>query len=177
VEDITAEARTAKGNFYRYFPTWDDLLVAVRDHILDSYRHDLVERYIDVSGIEWWKALDEEIDRFLEFQLGLGGLHEALFHGAPARSRPIDSDRSAAATLAWFLRAGIVDGVFTAVDVDTTAVLLFDVLHGAADAIASGMDRERVRSTTVHIVHRALQTDASDRRRAGKRRSSGKDRQ
>jgi AcrR family transcriptional regulator len=161
VEDITAEAGTAKGNFYRYFPTWDELLVAVRDHVLDSYRDDLARRYADLAQIEWWKALDEETDRFLDFQLSLGGLHEAIFHGTAARAQPIEKHRSAASTLAWFLAAGIAEGAFAAVDVDATAVLLFHVLHGAADAIASGMDHERVRCTTRYIVHRALECHAS----------------
>jgi AcrR family transcriptional regulator len=168
VEDITAEARTAKGNFYRYFSTWDDLLVAVRDHVLDCYRDDLARRYAEQSRIEWWKAMDEEIDRFLDFQLGLGGLHEAIFHGPPAQAQPIDQHRSAASILAGFLTAGISEGAFAPVDVEAVAPLVFDVLHGAADAIASGMDDERVRRATRHIVHRALEPHPSDHRSKGR---------
>jgi AcrR family transcriptional regulator len=157
VEDITAEAGTAKGNFYRYFPAWDDLLVAVRDQVLDSYRDDMMQRYHDQARIDWWVALDDEIDRFLEFQLGLGGLHDVLFHGPAAAARPIAPHRSAVSTVAWFLEAGAAAGAFAGVDVAATAILLFDLVHGAADAIASGMSHARVRQATVHIVHRALE--------------------
>jgi AcrR family transcriptional regulator len=157
VEDITTEAGTAKGNFYRYFPTWDDLLLAVRDHVLDSYREDLARRYANADRINWWTAADEEIDRFLDFQLSLGGLHQAIFHGPAAQARRIDEERSAVAMLAWFLTAGISAGAFGALDVEVIARLIFDVLHGAADAIAAGMDDQRVRMAIRHVVHRTLE--------------------
>jgi AcrR family transcriptional regulator len=162
VEDITAEAHTAKGNFYRYFPTWDELLIAVRDHVLDRYHDDLAGRYAERSRVDWWKAMDEEIDRFLDFQLGLSGLHEAIFHGPAAQRRPVEGHRSATAMVAWLLTGGISAGAFTPLDVEAVAPLLFHVLHGAADAIASGMDDERVRPATRHIVHRALEPRPSD---------------
>jgi AcrR family transcriptional regulator len=157
VEDITTEAGTAKGNFYRYFPTWDDLLLAVRDHVLDSYREDLARRYRDAGAMDWWIAADEEIDRFIDFQLGLGGLHQAIFHGPAAQAQPTDEHRSAVSMVGWLLTAGISAGAFARVDVEVVAPLVFDVLHGAADAIASGMDDQRVRIATRHIVHRTLE--------------------
>jgi AcrR family transcriptional regulator len=156
VEDVTCEAGTAKGNFYRYFPTWDDLLAAVRSHLLDSYREELTERYQDLSVVDWWEVVDAEIDHFVTFQLGLGGLHEAAFHG-PAGQRPSEQRDSAASILAELLAAGIADGSFFPVDIETTATLLFDLLHAAADAVARGMDREAVVTTTRRIFHRTLE--------------------
>jgi len=161
VEDVTAEAGTAKGNFYRYFQTWDALLVAVRDHLLDTYRDDLARRYADAGRIDWWSGLDAEIGRFLEFQLDLGGLHQAIFHGPAARAEPSDPSRSAASSVAWFISAGITDGAFAAADVEVTATLLFALLHAAADAILSGTARDRVMQTTLHLAHRMLQPDTA----------------
>jgi AcrR family transcriptional regulator len=157
VEDITDAAGTAKGNFYRYFPTWDDLLIAVRDRLLDTYRTELAHRYEDLTAVEWWEALDDEVAHFIDFQLDLGSLHDAVFHGPAAVVRPTEEYRSAASMVALFLRAGVDGGAFRAVDVETTAPLLFDLLHAAADTIAAGLDRERVLSATLHIVHRTLE--------------------
>jgi len=167
VEDITAEAGTAKGNFYRYFPTWDDLLVAVRDHVVDSYGEELARRFVGLDPIDWSRAMDEEIDRFLDFQLGLGGLHQAIFHGPAAQARPVEEHRSAVSMLAWLVSAGISDGAFAPVDVEAVAPLIFELLHGAADAIASGLDDERVRRATHHIVRRTLDVRPSDGRGRG----------
>ncbi|WP_449066029.1 TetR/AcrR family transcriptional regulator [Planomonospora algeriensis] len=41
---VTAEAGTAKGTFYVYFPSWEDLLVAVHDRLMDDYSAPLRER-------------------------------------------------------------------------------------------------------------------------------------
>jgi AcrR family transcriptional regulator len=161
VEDITAAAGTAKGNFYRYFPTWEDLLLAVRDHILDSYGDELTQRYADFANIEWWSVLNEEVERFIEFQLSIGGLHEAIFHGPAARARPIEQHRSAASMVSFLLTAGIADGAFAPVDTDITATLMFDLIHGAADAIASGIDRDQVRPALLHVLHRTLEPNVS----------------
>jgi AcrR family transcriptional regulator len=171
VEDITDAAGTAKGNFYRYFPTWDDLLVAVRDQLLESYRTEIVSRYADNSSLDWWSALDDEIQRFVDFQLDLGGLHDAMFHGPAAVLHPVEPHRSAQGTVGLFLQAGIKEGQFADVDVDVTAPLLFDLMHGAADNVAAGFDRERVLRAVLRIVHRALEPDRSNPSRPSKRRS------
>jgi AcrR family transcriptional regulator len=157
VEDITDAAGTAKGNFYRYFPGWDDLLVAVRDHILDSYRAELAQRCAGISATNWWTVLDAEIERFVDFQLDLKGLHQVIFHGPASAARPSETHRSAASTVALFLAAGVAEGACTPLDVEATAPILFDLLHGAADRIAAGMDRERVLGAIRHIVHRTLE--------------------
>jgi AcrR family transcriptional regulator len=157
IEDITEAAGTAKGNLYRHFATWDELMVAVRDHVLDCYRTELLQRYSDPSSVDWWVALDYEIERFVDFQLGLGGLHEAIFHGLAASAHPRETHRSASFMIAVFLAAGIEHGAFAPVDVEVIAPLLFQVLHGAADAVASGTDRERVLDATLQIVHRTLE--------------------
>ena len=163
VEDITAEAATAKGNFYRYFPTWDDLLLAVREQVLDRYREEVRARYAGRSDVDWRAALDDETDRFLTFQLGLAGLHEAAFHGPASRGLPVAGSRSAASLIAWFLTAGIAGGTFAAIDVDATARLIFHLLHGAADEIATGSDRQQIQQAVLLIIHRALEPAAHRR--------------
>ena len=157
VADITTAAGTAKGNFYRYFDSFDDLLVGVRDHLLDRYRRE-VERRLEARGDapDWWEVLDTEIDAFLDFQADLGPLHDVAFHSDAASSQPIEPDRSAGALIAAFLQAGIDDGSFAAVDVDATAALLFHVLHGAADQIAAGDDPERTREAARHLITSTL---------------------
>lgn len=156
VEDITIEAKTAKGNFYRYFPTWDDLLVAVRDNLMEGYARGIQQRFEAQGTVDWWKTLSDEVDRFLDFQLGLGRLHDAVFHGPVSGARPIAIDHSAATLIAGFIGGGIAAGAFRTVDVDPTAALLFYVLHGAADEIAAGADRVQVRKATMHLIERTL---------------------
>jgi AcrR family transcriptional regulator len=166
VSDITAAAGTAKGNFYRYFPTWDDLLLAVRAHLIDRYGEEVRQRYAGRADIDWNAAIDEETDRFLSYQLGLAGLHEAAFHGPASRAEPRGTDPQTAALIAWFLRAGAAAGAFASTDVDATARLIFHLLHGAADEIAAGGDRQRIQQAVLTIIHRTLDLPVTHATRA-----------
>jgi AcrR family transcriptional regulator len=156
VVDITTEAGTAKGNFYRYFPTWDDLLLAVRDHLVEEYGNEVRERMAALDPIDWPAVLDTEIGLFIDFQLGLGGLHDAVFHGPASRTRRIDDGKSAVSFLAGFITAGIADGAFAAVDVDSTATLLFHAIHGAANEIRAGADDDMMRAAVLRVVNQTL---------------------
>jgi AcrR family transcriptional regulator len=156
VEDITTEAATAKGNFYRYFPTWDDLLIAVRDHLMENYAAGVRRRVRADNDIDWWTVLEEETDRFLVFQLELGGLHDAVFHGPASRIRPIDDTWSGATLTAALLAAGVAHGTFAPIDVGSTARLFFYVLHGAADDIRAGSDHGETRAAVLYLFRRTL---------------------
>jgi len=162
VEDITSAAGTAKGNFYRYFPTWDDLLVAVRDHLRDGYAAEVRRRMADQAVIDWWAVLEEESLGFLRFQLDLGGLHDAVFHGPAARTRPIDDRHSAAALVADLLRGGMREGAFAVVDPEPTASLVFHLLHGAADDIRAGAEFDVVAAAVLEVLRGALRPFPSD---------------
>jgi AcrR family transcriptional regulator len=168
VEDITAAAGTAKGNFYRYFDSFDDLIVAVRDHLLDDYYREVRARTATRLTIDWWPLLDEEIDAFFRFNADLAGLHHAVFHGPAAHDQPIDPQRTAATFIGGLLDAGIADGVFAPVDVDITAVLIFHVLHGAADLIATGVDADRTVAAAKHVIRRTLERPTRPDRRVRK---------
>jgi AcrR family transcriptional regulator len=163
VEDITTAAGTAKGNFYRYFATFDDLLVAVRDHLLDRFAREVEQRLAARTTIDWWAVLAEELDAFLDFQVGSGRLHDAAFHSPATVSAPVGEHHSADSLIAELLRGGIADGVFAEVDVEPTAVLLFHVIHGAGDDITAGRDRDRARDAALHIIRATLQERAETR--------------
>ncbi|MEM9514807.1 MAG: TetR/AcrR family transcriptional regulator, partial [Actinomycetota bacterium] len=156
VEDITHAAGTAKGNFYRHFPTFDDLLVGIRDHVLSDYRTQVEQRMAARDPIDWWQVVDEEIDAFLEFQVDLGQLHAVVFHGPAAQATPIGGDEGAATLVASLVRAGIEAGAFAPVDVEATATLIFHLLHGAADQITAGDDAQRIRNAVHAMIINSL---------------------
>jgi AcrR family transcriptional regulator len=155
VEDVTAAAGAAKGTFYLYFPSWDDLLVAVRDRILDAYAAVIRTPFADPHRVDWWALLDAECVRFVDFIIELGGLHDAIFHG-PIAYPPIDDARSATRLVSELLRAGIAAGAFAPVDIEPSAQLFFAALHTTADAIARGGDRARFLQALRRLLHRCL---------------------
>lgn len=142
VEDVTRAAGAAKGTFYRYFPSWNDLLLALREHLLSAYASDFRGRFAGLSPSNWWAGVESECVRFVDFVVGLGSLHYTIFHG-PIADHPIDAEHSATTLITEMLKAGIAAGACRLVDVDVASVLLFAVLHATADGIARFGDRER----------------------------------
>jgi AcrR family transcriptional regulator len=143
---VTTEADAAKGTFYLYFSSWDDMLVAVRDRVQQEY----VTRYRELAEsperLDWWAVLDAECDAAIDFIAQPSGLHHAVFHSAAALA-PIDDDVDIIGAIARFLGRGIEEGAFRAVDARAAAAFLFAVVHAAADAIAAGDAADRWRSS------------------------------
>jgi AcrR family transcriptional regulator len=164
VEDVTRAAGAAKGTFYLYFSSWDDLLVAVREQILSSYGSEAATRLAAAVPSEWWAAVESECVRFVDFVLELGDLHHAVFHG-PVADRPIDADYSAEALIARLLSVGVEAGVCRPVDVDAVAPLLFTVLHKTADEIARSRDRERRIESMLDLLRTWLRAPAGEEER------------
>lgn len=139
---VTTEAGTAKGTFYVYFPSWEELLVAVRDRLMDDYSAPLRERLAARTAQDWRAVLDGEIDRFIDFTVDCGKLHKAVFHYSTGLS-PIDDESSPTTLLARIISRGVEEGRLRRVDADVAARLLFAALHAAADTVAAGGDRAR----------------------------------
>ncbi|MFI7705576.1 TetR/AcrR family transcriptional regulator [Nonomuraea sp. NPDC049480] len=138
VQAVTAEADAAKGTFYVYFSSWEEMLVAIRDRVLRDYLdrfHRLAE---STEPIDWWATIDAECAAAIEDIARPGGLHAVVFHSHSAPAPGDDGRPDTIAAIAKALRRGMDEGAFRRVDPHIAATILFTVLHGAADAIAAG---------------------------------------
>lgn len=155
VEDVVAEARAAKGTFYVYFATWDDLLEAVRARIFAAFQaaHPIVPPR---PAGNWVDVVERVATAFVEFTASLEGLHDAIFHSDFAQRRPLPPGSDAVARLEAILRAGQKAGDFPALDPEYTARLLFAVIHETADAVIGGADRKRALAAMRRILRRTL---------------------
>jgi AcrR family transcriptional regulator len=142
VQAVTAEADAAKGTFYVYFSSWDDMLAAVRERVLRDYVdrfHRLAE---SAEPIDWWATLDAECAAAVDSISQPGGLHDAAFHFGSALT-PAPGEPDVIAAIADALSRGMAEGAFRPVDPRIAATILFTVLHGAGDAIAAGERPQR----------------------------------
>jgi len=142
VEDVTEAAGAAKGTFYLYFASWDDLLVAVRAYLLSTYVAEMRPRFAAAASSDWWTAFEYECLHFVDYVVGLGELHKAVFHG-PIAHRPLDPAISSDRLIAGMLRTGIESGACRSVETEAAARLVFSVLHTTADGIVQSAGRER----------------------------------
>ncbi|WP_188196574.1 TetR/AcrR family transcriptional regulator [Nonomuraea sp. SYSU D8015] len=154
VQAVTAEADAAKGTFYVYFSSWEEMLTAVRERVLRDYVdrfHRLAET---TEPIDWWATLDAECAAAIEAIARPGGLHAAVFHSHSALAPAGEGPQDTIAAIAKALRRGMDEGAFRPVDPHVAATILFTVIHGAADAIAAGDQSQRwleaVRDLTRH---------------------------
>ncbi|HET9160440.1 MAG TPA: helix-turn-helix domain-containing protein [Caulobacteraceae bacterium] len=154
VEDVVNAAGVAKGTFFLYFPTWDDLLEAIRERLIAEFdaAHPMPT---ELDGpIDWPRLVGEQASAFVDFVVARQGLGEAIFHSDFALRRPVVDN--AAVRLAAVIRAGQEAGAFAAIDPDPTARLLFAVIHETADAIAEGEDRNAAMAAMQALLRRAL---------------------
>jgi len=154
VEDVTRAAGTAKGTFYLYFSSWNELLAALRDHLLSAYTAQVLERFGSVeASSDWWDTFEGECRRFVDFIVELGNLHKAIFHSS-ALEDAIDSEHSADRVISQLLDQGMALGACRRLHADTAAPLVFALLHTTADAISRFGEHE-VRLETLLVLLRA----------------------
>lgn len=154
VEDVVREAGVAKGTFFLYFPTWDDLLEAVRDRMVAAFDA-AYPLPTEIGGpIDWPALVDAQAAAFIDFSLSRRGAGEAVFHSDFAGRRPLADN--GVKRIAAVVRAGQEAGAFGPADPEPTARLMFAAIHEAADAVAGGADRAAMLAALGTLLRRTL---------------------
>jgi AcrR family transcriptional regulator len=159
VEDITVTARVAKGTFYRYFTSKEDIIAALRARVGD----DMLARVAERAGsswttpAQWWNAVDVMIDVFIDYLLDQADEHRALWHSSAERV-VTNSEDQFLDRLATLVAEATRGGIFACDDPKLTVVALFGAFHALADhALASTtIERARVVAEARRLARRAL---------------------
>jgi AcrR family transcriptional regulator len=154
VEDVVREAGVAKGTFFLYFPTWDDLLETVRERLVSEFDATYplpteVEGPVDWPAVMAWQA-----SAFIDFASSRQGIGQALFHSDFAERRPLADN--AVMRLTAVIRAGQEAGAFGPVDPEPTARLLYAAIDDAARVVAAGADRAAMLAALQRLLRRTL---------------------
>lgn len=163
VADITEAAGSAKGTFYRYFESKDDLIAALQEDYTNELSELLATR-IEAAGVEGrWAQVEALIDASSEFYLRNAEVHHLLFRAGGGHSdvskhvegssgRPYEVMRELVA-------GGVEDGSFACEDVELTTYLLYSALHAALDLElgGSGIGHERLVRGMVDLFFKAMQ--------------------
>lgn len=154
VEDVVREAGVAKGTFFLYFPTWDDLLETVRQRLVAAF--DAANPLpTEVDGpVDWPAVVASQAEAFVDFASARQGIGQALFHSDFADRRNLADN--AVVRLSAVIRAGQEAGAFGAVDPEPTALLIFAAIDEAARAVAGGSDREAIVAALQTLLRRTL---------------------
>ena len=154
VEDVVREAGVAKGTFFLYFPTWDDLLETVRQRLVSEFDKANPLPTEAREPVDWPGLVESQAAAFIDFTLMRRGFGDAVFHSDFAERRPLADN--AILRLSAVIRAGQEAEAFGPVDPEPTARLLFAVIHEAADAVAGGADRAVILAALKSLLRRTL---------------------
>ena len=142
VAEVTRAAGAAKGTFYVYFPSWEDMLAVVRARLIEECNTPIRDALAAPGRVDWWAVLEDQCGRFVDMVAEFRRHHALIFHAALPRD-PGGASRAGPALLAAAIERGVAEGCFGPVDVEAAAQLLFAAVHAAADAVLAGGERER----------------------------------
>jgi AcrR family transcriptional regulator len=151
---VVREAGVAKGTFFLYFPTWDDLLETVRRRLVAEFDAAHPPPTTAEGKVDWAGLVEQQAAAFIDFTLSRQGIGEALFHSDFTERRPLADN--GVVRLAAVIRKGRDAGAFGPVDPEPTARLLFAAIHEAADAVAAGGDRAAILAALQSLLRRTL---------------------
>ena len=162
LDDITRRAGVSKGLFYLYFPSKEDLVLALRE----QFSRELAERMraaIEAAPGGWADRLDACVRAGFEGYRDLHDLHEVLFHHAPVtppgvgQPVPAPAPPPVARVIGELLAAGTAAGAFDVPDPESTAVLCYASMHAYGDDFRGrpGPDDARLIRAAQQLFRRA----------------------
>lgn len=159
VDEVVREAGAAKGTFYLYFPTWDDLLETLRTRVFEAFLDSHPIPHGPDAATDWTALFCDLGEAFVDAVGVMGGLHEAIFHSDFAQRRPMPLETHPVGRLAALIRFGQASEALADVEPEPTARLLFAVLHETADAVAAGEDRQAALRAMRRTVRKMLEAE------------------
>jgi AcrR family transcriptional regulator len=148
VDQIVASADVAKGTFYLYFDSKEELLLALQHRFVADLCHKLELAMDRPRTSDWHGRLRRWLETAVVGYFEAWGLHQIVFRDFRPSKRRKKHKNPIVEQLANFLRKGHRAGAWSAEAPHSTAKLLFHALHGAIeDAL-----REQSRVNPVHLA-------------------------
>jgi AcrR family transcriptional regulator len=136
VDEVTARASVAKGTFYLYFQSKEDVLAALRDRFLDGLIATQRVELDELPEDDWLGRLERWMETSIRGYLAQVRLHDALFmHGKVESRGPVHPANRHLESLVEILQGGCAAGAFSVESPTAAAVLLYAAMHGAADYV------------------------------------------
>lgn len=162
VADIAAAAGVAKGTFYLYFETKEQLVSELRARLADELLARTEAFAAQLESGDWWGVVDAYVDsaigHLLEHRDLIVVLASAISHDK-ALSTAAEAERRITRVVADGIAAGVAAGAFAVDDAELTGLLLQRAVFSTIEhVILYGIDVEPDRlSRAVHtLVRRAL---------------------
>jgi AcrR family transcriptional regulator len=163
IEHITSGAGVAKGTFYLYFSSKDDVLAALADRFAQKLLERIKTAVAEKAAEDWKGKLEAWATACVTGYLDSIRLHDILFYGSRPHTREGMVDNIVVDHLADLLHAGLDCGAWSIDDPRLAAVFVFNGLHGvvddaysAAHSIGKRVNRTRLTERVQRLCSRAV---------------------
>jgi AcrR family transcriptional regulator len=133
VEQITSSAKVAKGTFYLYFSSKEDILAAMGDRFAETLLSRIKSAITETPQHNWKAKLETWSTSCATGYLDSMKLHDVVFLSARRPTRKGLVDNIIIDHLIDLLQAGAKAKAWRVEDPRFTAVVLFNSLHAAVD--------------------------------------------
>ena len=135
IDEIVAAAGVSKGGFYHHFASKDALLNALQERYITGFLSILVEAQSALPETDWRGRMNVWLKTGIETFFKELPIHDVVFHEFIPADRKDINQNPVIDHMEAFLRAGTSAGAWTADHPRLLAVMLFNALHGACDAV------------------------------------------
>jgi AcrR family transcriptional regulator len=133
IEQITTGAEVAKGTFYLYFSSKEDVLGALRGRFAQELLKSRKTAIAQNGEGDWKGKLATWAAAGVAGYLDSAQLHDILFYGSPPPSRKGLVKNIIIDHLIELLQSGVEAGAWSVDDPEFTGVFLFNGLHSVVD--------------------------------------------
>jgi len=133
IEQITNGARVAKGTFYLYFSSKEDVLAALADRFAQELLSKIRAAVARCPQDAWTNRLATWAGSCVAGYLDSIRLHDILFYGSRPATREGLVDNPVIDDLTQLLQAGVDAEAWSIEDSRFTAIFLFSGLHAVVD--------------------------------------------
>jgi len=137
IEQITEGAGVAKGTFYLYFSSKEDMLGSLGDRFGEEHLKKIKAAVAGKKGEDWRGKLTAWAAAGVASYLDSIELHDVLFYGSRPAAREGLVNNIVIDHLAELLQGGVDGGAWVIDDPRSTAVFLFSGLHAVVDDVYS----------------------------------------
>jgi AcrR family transcriptional regulator len=159
IEQITSGADVAKGTFYLYFSSKEDILAALGDRFGQKHLEGIKAAIAKKPQDNWQKKLATWANACFTGYLDSIQLHDIVFYGPRPRRREGLVDNAVIDHLSDLLQFGMEARAWSIEDARFTAVFLFSGLHAVVDDAyikEKRINRSRLAQKVEQLLFRAV---------------------
>lgn len=166
IDQITTRAGVAKGTFYLYFRSKDEVVGALQQRHWDALMQaaiDAAARLGDDTG--WWDTVDSFIEAVVDFDLEHRAWHQLIAQGwsAPNGGITPQNEQQMIDLFEGQVEDAVERGLVSVDDPQMTATLMYRAIQGTTHQLCQGeapVDRDRLVAAIKWFVRRVLRGEA-----------------